>query len=117
MLKKWHTHHAFLLAALTAVSSAGFAEAQVELGEQATSLSSKLLEPFKFSGVATLSLGPVWENTGNTQTFYLAPNIEKTYSANHASHALVDGEVFLGIQKPIREKLAGQIGALLRICR
>ena len=62
------------------------------------------------SGVATLSLGPVWENAGNTQTFYLAPNIEKTYAVNHASHALVDGEIFLGIQKSLREKLDGQIG-------
>lgn len=36
--------------------------------------------------------------------------MKKTYAAHHASHALVDGELFLGIQKPIREKLAGQIG-------
>ena len=82
MLEKWRNHHVLLLAALTAVSSGGFAEAQVETGEQATSLSSKLFAMLKSSGVATLSVGPVWESTGNTQTFYLAPNIEKTYSAN-----------------------------------
>ena len=110
MLKKWRNHNVLLLAALTAVSSAGFAEAQAEPDEQMTSLPSKLLETLKSRGVATLSLGPVWENAGNTQTFYLAPNIEKTYAANHASHALVDGEIFLGIQKPLREKLDGQIG-------
>lgn len=108
MLKKFQNHHALLLAALTAASSTGFAQA--EPGEQITSLPSKLLETLKSRGVATLSLGPVWENNGNTQTFYLAPNIEKTYAANHASHALVDGDIFLGIQKPIREKLDGQIG-------
>lgn len=89
MLEKLRNHHVLLLVALTAVSSAGFSEAQVELGKQTTSLPSKLLELFKSSGVATLSLGPVWESAGNTQTFYLAPNIEKTYSVNHASHALV----------------------------
>ena len=110
MLKKRRNHHILLLAALTAVSSAGFAQAQAEPGEHTTFLPSKLLETLKSSGVATLSLGPVWENAGSTQTFYLAPNIEKTYAANHASHALVDGEIFLGIQKPIREKLEGQIG-------
>lgn len=110
MLKKWRNHYVLLLAALMAVSSAGFAQAQTEPGEQAMSLPFKLLETLKSSGVATLSLGPVWENAGNTQTFYLAPNIEKTYAANHASHALVDGEIFLGIQKPLREKLDGQIG-------
>ena len=109
MFEKWRNHHLLLLASLTAASSAGFAQAPVEQKEQATFL-SKSLEMLKSSGVATLSLGPVWENTGNTQTFYLAPNIEKAYAANHVSHALVDGEIFLGIQKPIREKLAGQIG-------
>ena len=109
MFEKWRNHHLLLLASLTASSSAGFAQAQVAQNEQATFL-SKSLEMLKSSGVATLSLGPVWENNGTTQTFYLAPNIEKTYAANHASHALVDGEFFLGIQKPLREKLEGQIG-------
>lgn len=109
MFQKWRNHYLLLLASLTVASSAGFAQTQVEQIEQANFL-SKALEMLKSSGVATLSLGPVWENTGNTQTFYLAPNIEKTYAANHASHALIDGEIFLGIQKPLREKLDGQIG-------
>lgn len=110
MFEQWRNHHVLILAALMAVSSAGFAEIRGEPGEHTTFLPSKLLETLKSSGVATLSLGPVWENAGNTQTFYLASNIEKTYAANHASHALVDGEIFLGIQKPIREKLDAQIG-------
>ena len=110
MHEKWRNHHLLLLASLTVASSAGFAQAQIEPREQTTTLISKLSEVFKSSGVATLSVGPVWESAGNTQTFYLAPNIEKTYAANHASHALVDGEFFLGIQKPLREKLEGQIG-------
>lgn len=109
MFKKWSNHHLLLLASLTASSSTGFAQAQVEQNEQATFL-SKSLGMLNSSGVATLSLGPAWENTGNTQTLYLTPDIEKTYAANHASHALVDGEIFLGIQKPLREKLEGQIG-------
>lgn len=109
MHEKWRNHHLLLLASLTVASSAGFAQTQVGQNEQATFL-SKSLEMLKSSGVATLSLGPVWENTGNTQTFYLAPNIEKTYAADHASHALVNGEIFLGIQKPLREKIEGQIG-------
>ncbi len=76
MFEKWRNHHLLLLASLTAASSAGVAQAQVEQNEQATFL-SKSLEMLKSSGVATLSLGPVWESAGNTQTFYLAPNIEK----------------------------------------
>ena len=110
MHEKWRNHHLLLLVSLTVASSAGFAQAQIEPREQTTTLISTLPEVFKSSGVATLSVGPVWESAGNTQTFYLAPNIEKTYAANHASHALVDGEFFLGIQKPLREKLEGQIG-------
>jgi len=110
MHEKWRKHHLLLLTSLTVASSTGFARAQIEQHEQTTILPSKLLEIIKTSGVATLSLGPVWENAGNTQTFYLAPNIEKTYAANQSSHALVDGEVFLGIQKPLREKLDAQIG-------
>ena len=109
MHEKWRNHH-LLLASLTVASSVGFAQAQIEPHEPTTTLISKLSEVFKSSGVATLSVGPVWESGGNTQTFYLAPNIEKTYAANHASHALIDGEIFLGIQKPLREKLEGQIG-------
>lgn len=34
--------------------------------------------------VGTLSAGPVWQGSGNTQTVYLAPGIEKSYIANNA---------------------------------
>jgi opacity protein-like surface antigen len=115
MIKKWYINYLFILIALTYVSSSAFSQAQNGPGKHTTSLPSKLLAAPKYSSVATLSLGPVWEETGNTQTFYLTPNIEKTYSANHASHALVDGEIFLGIQKPIREKLDCQIGLAVAI--
>jgi opacity protein-like surface antigen len=110
MHEKWRNHHLLLLASLTVASSVGFAQAQIEPREQTTTLIYKLSEVFKSSGVATLSVGPVWESAGNTQAFYLAPNIEKTYAANYASHALLDGDFFLGIQKSLREKLEGQIG-------
>lgn len=62
------------------------------------------------SWVATLAVGPVWESAGNTQTFYLAPEIEKTYTANHSSRALANGEFFLGIQKSLQAQLQGQLG-------
>ena len=60
--------------------------------------------------VGTISAGPVWEGAGQTQTFYLAPNIIKTYAAEHTTHALFDGEVFVGIQKELPKALLGQIG-------
>ena len=40
MIKKKPNNHVFLLTALTEVRSAGFSQAQLEPGEQATSLSS-----------------------------------------------------------------------------
>ncbi len=70
MLKKWRNHHVLLLAALTAVSSTGFAETQDEPGEHTNFLPSKLLETLKSRGVTTLRLGPVWESAVSTQTFY-----------------------------------------------
>jgi opacity protein-like surface antigen len=60
--------------------------------------------------VGILSLGPMWESAGHTQTFYLTPTIEKTYVANRSTNALFDGEVFLGIQKTLSQTLQGQLG-------
>lgn len=62
------------------------------------------------SWVSTISMGPVWENAGTTQTFYLTPAIEKTYKANKSSHALFNGEFFLGIQKTLSQAILGQLG-------
>lgn len=108
-LEKWRDN-LLLMSSLTAVTSIGFASSQVEPNGPTTSLFTNLPAIFQSSGVATLSIGPVWESAGNTQTFYLAPAIEKTYAASHSSHSLVDGEIFLGIQKPLRETLQGQLG-------
>nr|WP_083501318.1 porin family protein [Legionella quateirensis] len=60
--------------------------------------------------IATLSAGPVWQNGGETQTFFLTPEIEKTYAANKSTGTLADGEFFLGIQKKIHHSFTGQLG-------
>src|SRR3990167_1608817 len=60
--------------------------------------------------VSSINIGPVWEDAGQTQTFYLAPDIIKTYTASNATHTLVDGEIFLGIQKDLPKALQGQLG-------
>lgn len=67
------------------------------------------------SYVATLSGGPLWENAGETQTFYLAPGIEKTYAAANCTNALTEGELFLGLQKAFPDQIKGQIGLALDI--
>lgn len=60
--------------------------------------------------VAAFSAGPVWERGGSTQTFYLTPEIEKSYVANQSTSALFDGEVFLGIQRQLTQTIQGQFG-------
>jgi len=107
MTRETWRNYALLTASLALISPVGLAAEHLP---SITSSLSKVSDMLKSSGVATLSVGPVWENAGKSQTFYLAPNIEKTYSANTSSHALVDGELFLGIQKSLRDKLDGQIG-------
>lgn len=60
--------------------------------------------PKDWRWVGSMSIGPVWESAGKTQTFYLATDIIKTYVASNATHALVDGEVFVEIQYALAER-------------
>jgi opacity protein-like surface antigen len=90
--------HYYVLATLSIFATNGFAV------EQKSS---------PFSWVAAFSAGPVWENDGETQTFYLAPDIEKTYKANNETNALGDGELFIGFQHELTKTLQGQLGLTL----
>lgn len=69
-----------------------------------------ILQGLDWRWVGTLSAGPVWEQGGRTQTFYLAPNIEKSYVSNQTIHTLFDGEVFAGVQKKLSKNIQGQFG-------
>ncbi|CAM2944409.1 Opacity protein and related surface antigens [Legionella steigerwaltii] len=69
-----------------------------------------LVQEPRWFWVGTLSAGPVWESGGKTQTFYLTPEIEKTYAANKSTHVLFDGEFFLGLQKKLSPMAQGQLG-------
>jgi len=60
--------------------------------------------------VATLSIGPVWESSGQEQTFYLTPSIERTYTADNILNTVVYGEFFLGKHKNLSQKVAGHLG-------
>ena len=62
------------------------------------------------SAVTSLTVGPVWENAGSTQTFYMAPEIDKTFVAKHATNTLINGELFVGIEKPFMNMFQGQLG-------
>ncbi|MBA2655747.1 MAG: porin family protein [Tatlockia sp.] len=67
-------------------------------------------ESSEWSGVATISGGSSWVKAGETQTFYLAPQIVKTYVAQKSSHVLATGNLFLGIQKNLDQQWIGQLG-------
>jgi len=63
-----------------------------------------------YSYVASISAGAAWEQGGETWTFYLTPQIIKTYVPNKSSSALADAEIFLGIQKILSTFFQGQLG-------
>ena len=69
-----------------------------------------VVTPKDWVRVGAISLGPVWENAGQKQAFYLTPDITKTYAASNITHVLADGEIFIGIQKNLPKMLQGQLG-------
>ncbi|MCC5791719.1 MAG: porin family protein [Legionellaceae bacterium] len=60
--------------------------------------------------VGSVSAGPVWARGGETQGFYLAPEIEKSYVARKSTNAQAFGELFLGLQKSLSPQWLGQLG-------
>ncbi|CAM2975491.1 outer membrane protein [Legionella worsleiensis] len=80
------------------------------LGADATAGTMNNSPDAAWNYILALSAGPVWQNEGKTQTLFLTPDIEKTYSAQQSSQVIPDGELFLGIQKKWHSFLTGQIG-------
>ena len=60
--------------------------------------------------VLSLSVGAVLEQAGETQTFYLQPEIEKTYASAGGRHLLGSGELFIGMLGQLNTCLQGQLG-------
>lgn len=60
--------------------------------------------------VASIAAESVWARGGETQTFYLTPDIEKTYAANKSTNVLASGELFIGLQKSLNSQWLGQFG-------
>lgn len=68
----------------------------------------------EWTWVGSAALGSVWARAGETQTFFLTPEIEKSWVARKSSHAIAAGELFLGIQKNLSPEWllqAGIVGA------
>ena len=66
--------------------------------------------PLHLTKVVTVSVGPAWSSANKTQTFFLQPDIEKTYASTNGSSSLISGEIFFGLQRPLHSMLDGQLG-------
>ena len=81
------------------------------LGSTATAGTMGPVMPSRdWTWVGSIAAGPVWSRGGETQTFYLAPEIEKTYVARRVTNAIALGELFVGIQKLLTSQWLGQLG-------
>ncbi|MHB1221998.1 MAG: porin family protein, partial [Gammaproteobacteria bacterium] len=63
-----------------------------------------------WSPVMTLSVGNEWADAGETQRFYLQPDVEKNYVANRKTDTLLGAELFIGAEHRLTDSLTGQIG-------
>ncbi|QDQ40944.1 porin family protein [Legionella geestiana] len=91
------------------VATAAILTTQACAGTMASAAVSK-----EWNWVGSVALGPVWARAGETQTFFLAPEIEKTWVAQKSSKAIASGELFLGVQKTLSPEWllqAGIVGA------
>ena len=63
----------------------------------------------------SLSVGPSWTNPGLTQSIALQPDLINTYISQNPSntHALVNGEIFLGVQSHFLQHIQSQFGLAL----
>ena len=84
-------------------------QAAFSASDNASSTNSLTLLPSS-TFVITLSGGSAWENAGEAQTLTLSPGIQKTYTANQPTNTLIQGELFLGWQKPLTQIIQGQLG-------
>lgn len=94
-------HRLFLSVVITAGGLVSYASA----GTMGPVMTSK-----DWTWVGSIAAGPVWSRGGEAQTFYLAPEIEKTYVARKSTNALASGELFVGIQKSLTSQWLGQLG-------
>lgn len=63
--------------------------------------------------VKSINYGPTWHQSGKTQSFFLAPDIEKTYTAEKSNQISMFGAFFLGAQKQLSAQWQGQLGVSL----
>lgn len=90
-------------ALLSAVSNTGFAFSSETWEESSSEIFS--------NWVVSLSLGyPSYSRNGVNQTLNLTPTISKTLVHMNTTQALFDGELFVGVQRPVLAQSVLQLG-------
>lgn len=84
----------------------------VILSCNASAITFKDLNLISNNSILALSFsgGPIIENAGKTQTFYLSPSVINTYQNKKNSNVLGTGEFFIGIHQSISPQFDGQLG-------
>lgn len=62
------------------------------------------------SWMGSVKAGAIWISGGDDQTFFLAPGIQKTYTAEDSSNSLSNIGILLGIQKTLAPTMQAQLG-------
>ena len=60
--------------------------------------------------IITLSAGPGWSQPGAAQTLLLQPDVRTAYTTDNHTSTLLNGEIFLGLERALYESLKGQLG-------
>lgn len=63
--------------------------------------------------IFALNIGPAWNNSGTSQTFFLQTDVQKTYDATNKTQIIGVGEIFYGGQKRVSAQIIAQIGLAL----
>ena len=69
-------------------------------------LSASSFSPYVFS----LSAGPVWAHGLKMQSYYLEPELFKTFTVTPHSNVLADGELFFGVKRAMGSRFESQVG-------
>lgn len=63
--------------------------------------------------IGMLAAGPVWNSSGKTQTLFIAPQVENTYTASSSTQGFAVGEIFVGMQQQAAPKILTRLGLML----
>ncbi len=70
----------------------------------------KLIDLPKYRALATVTIGPDFVQSGQSQTLTLLPPFQNHYTNASKTQAVFDGGIFLGVERTLSEKFSAQLG-------